>query len=387
VTETQPAAHRVWFGLFGAHGDPRSRLLCVATALLFLAFPFSDLLGGRLSPASQIAAGAGLAAFTALYLRLFWILPSVVRVRRREGIALLVGLSVLAIALSLAFGDDWSALLVYLSVALALALPTRPALAAIAAVATAAAAVGGEIDTVVQVVTFGGLLVAVRRLMELVRELDATRSRIAALAVSEERLRLSRDLHDLLGHNLSLITLKSQLARKLLASDPSAVDREVRDIETVARCSLRETRAALRGLRDTSLQAEIDAARDILEAAGIRVAVRREGSPPDGFTAPLAFVVREATTNVLRHSRARHCEIVVRRSDGVAEIEVRDDGVGSPASSHEGSGLRGLGERLAQAGGTLDAGPTPTGGFHVHARVPQPRREAAVAPSEAVGFA
>jgi hypothetical protein len=124
VTQARRPAYGYWFALFGAHSDPKGRLLCIATALTFLAFPLGDLLSGRLSPASEVVAAAGLVAFAVLYLRLFWILPWVGKERRAEGAALLAGVAVLAIALSIAFGDDWLGLLVYLSVALALVLPT-----------------------------------------------------------------------------------------------------------------------------------------------------------------------------------------------------------------------------------------------------------------------
>jgi two-component system sensor histidine kinase DesK len=267
-------------------------------------------------------------------------------------------------------------------VVVALALPARLALAGIAGVTAAAVAIAGEMEVLVQVVAFGVLLVAVRRLMELVQELEAARSQVAALAVSEERLRLSRDLHDLLGHNLAVITLKSELARKLLARDPAAVEREVRDIEEVARTSLQEARAAVRGLRSASLAAELDRAREALEAAGIDVTVRTDGPLPADIEAPLAFAVREATTNVIRHSRARRCVVAARRAANTAEVEVRDDGIGTSPDDGDGSGLRGLGERLAQVGGTLDAGPAPGGGFRVIARVPLPHRETAVAHGE-----
>jgi two-component system sensor histidine kinase DesK len=383
MSETGTSASRVWFGLFGVHSDPKSRLLCIATALVFLAFPLADLVSGRLSRGSEVVAAAGLAVFAALYLRLFWILPSVVTEPRREGAALLGAIAALSIALSVAFGDDWLGLLVYLSVAVALALPTRYALAGVAAVTAIAVAISGEIAVAVQVVAFGVLLVAVRRLMELVQELEAARGQVAALAVSEERLRLSRDLHDLLGHNLSVITLKSELACKLLAHDPGAVEREVRDIESVARTSLQEARAAVRGLRGASLQAELDRAREALEAAGIAATVRTEGPLPAGIEAPLAFTIREATTNVIRHSRARRCEVSVRRTGDAAEVEVRDDGIGTPTSGGEGSGLRGLGERLAQVGGAIDAGPDPDGGFRVIARVPHPGSRTGGVPNEA----
>jgi two-component system sensor histidine kinase DesK len=382
MSATRRPAYQVWFGLFGGHSDPKGRLLCFATALVFLAFPLADLLSGRLARGSEVVAAAGLVTFAALFLRLFWILPAVATARRGEGAAVLGALAALAIGLSIAFGDEWLGLLVYLSVAVALALPTRLALAAIAAVAAIAVAITGEIGAAVQVVGFGLLLVAVRRLMELVQELEAARGQVAALAVSDERLRLSRDLHDLLGHNLSVITLKSELARKLLARDPTAAEHELRDIESTARTSLQEARSAVRGLRGPSLQAELDRARDALEVAGIEVTIRTEGRPPADVEVPLAFTVREASTNVIRHSRGRRCQVTVRRTADSAEVEVRDDGIGAPVSRAERSGLRGLAERLAQVGGTLDAGPAPHGGFRVVARVPLPHPQTGAARSE-----
>jgi two-component system, NarL family, sensor histidine kinase DesK len=143
-------------------------------------------------------------------------------------------------------------------------------------------AITGGTDVALRVVSFGVLLVAVRTLMELVRELEAARAQVAELAAREERLRMSRDMHDLLGHHLSLIALKSQLARKLIGRDAEAAEREVRDIESVARSSLEEARAAVRGLRRASLDAELDAAREALEAAGLQVRVESAGPLPAG---------------------------------------------------------------------------------------------------------
>jgi two-component system, NarL family, sensor histidine kinase DesK len=380
VTEGRRSAYGYWFALFGAHSDPRGRLLCTATALAFLAFPLADLLSGRLSTGSEVAAAVGLAAFAAAFIRLFWILPSVTSERRIEGSALLAALAGLAICLSTAFGDGWRGLLVYLSVAVALALPTGLALAGVAAVTAVAVAITGEPDVALQVVAFGVILGGVRRLMELVRELEATRAQVAELAASEERMRLSRDLHDLLGANLSLIALKSQLTRKLLGRDPEAAEGEVRDIESVARTSLQEARAAVQGLRSGSLASELGRAREALEAAGIEVGVSSGEPLPAGVDSLFGFATREGVTNVIRHSRARRCEITVRRTDGVAELEVRDDGTGVANGADEGSGLRGLAERMSEAGGALEAGPAKGGGFRLIARVPiathgDPRRE------------
>jgi two-component system, NarL family, sensor histidine kinase DesK len=358
VSEAKRAAYRTWFALFGAHNTAGGRLLCMGCALLLLVFPLADLASGRLSTGATILAAGGLAGFAAAYLRLFWILPRMAHERRAEGFALLAGVAVLAVVLGAVLGQEWLGLLVYLSVAAALILPTH---------------VGGLDDVVLQTLLFGLLLIAVRRLMELVWELEATRDQVAALAVDEERLRLARDLHDLLGRNLSVIVLKSELARKLLGRDPAAAEREVRDVEAVARESLHEARAAVLGLRRASLASEIEWSRDALTAAGIEVTVRTGDPLPASVEAPLAFAVREATTNVLRHSRARRCHIALRQAGVRAVLEVRDDGTGGSDSPEPGTGLRGLGERIAEAGGTLQAGPVPGGGFRLIAAVPIPQ--------------
>src|ERR687897_2549605 len=107
MTEARRPAHGYWFALFGAHSDPKSRLLCIAAALVFLAFPLADLLSGRLAAGSEVAGATGLAAFAALYLRLFWIVPWVATERRAEGSVLLAAIAAIAIGLSIAFGDDW----------------------------------------------------------------------------------------------------------------------------------------------------------------------------------------------------------------------------------------------------------------------------------------
>jgi two-component system sensor histidine kinase DesK len=370
VTQARRPAHDYWFGFFGAHSDPRSRLVCIGAALAFLVFPVADLLSGGLSRGSEVAAAAGLAAFVTLFLRLFWIVPWIATERRVEGRALLAGLAVLAIGLSVAFGDEWLGLLVYLSVALALALPTAPALAGIAVAAAVGVVIAGEASIAFPVVGLGVLLAGVRRLMELVRELEAARAQVAEMSAREERLRLSRDLHDVLGHNLTLIALKSELARRLLGRDPTAAEGEVRDIESVARSSLQEARAAVQGLRSASLGSELERAREALEAAEIEVEIRAAEPLPARAETVLAFAVREATTNVIRHSAAHRCVIGVRRAGDIAELEVRDDGSGSTAAHDDGSGLRGLAERLGEAGGTLAAGPAEDGGFRLMARVP-----------------
>jgi two-component system sensor histidine kinase DesK len=363
-----------WFGAFwpGARSAPWHRLFCGSVALVFLAYPLADLLSGGATGGGAVAAAAALATFAAVYLRLFWILPWVGEERRREGLALLGAIAGLAIALAATLEDGWLALMVYLSVAAGLALPMRLAVAGVAATAVLAGAmVGADEPVVVQTLVFGLLVIAVRRLSGLVEELEAARARVAELAVSEERLRLSRDLHDLLGHNLSVIALKGELARRFIEQDePAAAAEEIRDVESVARESLHEAREAVRGLRRGSLDAELGRALEALEAADIEAAVRIDGPLPGQVEGILAFVVREAATNVIRHSQARRCEFSIRRVAETAELEVCDDGVGAPGSRTDGSGLQGLGERLANAGGTLEVGTASGGGFRLLARIP-----------------
>jgi two-component system sensor histidine kinase DesK len=236
----------------------------------------------------------------------------------------------------------------------------------------------------VQVVTFGVLLVSVRRLLELVQKLEAARDRVAALAVSEERLRLPCDLHDRLGHNLSVIVLKSELARRLLrAGEPSAAAREVGTSRRspAPRCgrpARRSKGCAVSAFRTSSTRLQMRCRPPAWRWKSASTACRRAIAKP-----PLAFAVREATTNVIRHSRARRCQIAVRRTALAAEVEVRDDGVGPSSRGGEGSGLRGLAERLAPLGGSVDAGPAPGGGFRLLARVPLPQDEPAAGCREA----
>ncbi|NYV77100.1 histidine kinase, partial [Streptomyces sp. UH6] len=181
-------------------------------------------------------------------------------------------------------------------------------------------------------------------LLDAVYELDEARENRARLAVAEERLRFGRDLHDVLGRNLAVIALKSELAVELARRGrPEAVD-QMTEVERIAQESQREVRAVVRGYRRADLGVEIAGARSVLEAAGItcEVSVAAPELPAETQSA-LAWVVREATTNVLRHGNARRCVVTVGRKDGRVVLTVENDGaraVGGPG----GSGLAGLRE-------------------------------------------
>ncbi|MEE1721542.1 histidine kinase [Streptomyces albidoflavus] len=240
----------------------------------------------------------------------------------------------------------------------------------------------------------GGLTLASRFsiwLLQAVYELDEARHTRARLAVAEERLRFGRDLHDVLGRNLSVIALKSELAVQLARRErPEAVE-QMAEVQRIAQESQREVREVVRGYREADLYTELLGARGVLSAAGITCTVT--GTPtglPRPVQAALAWVVREAVTNVLRHGNAAHCRIALTvvpagpRAEGrpaVAELTVENDGVPSASAGSSGSsgghGLAGLRERLAAEQGTLEAGPAGKSAFRLVARVPVPAHEVA----------
>jgi two-component system, NarL family, sensor histidine kinase DesK len=175
---------------------------------------------------------------------------------------------------------------------------------------------------------------------------------IERLAKAAERERIARDLHDLLGHTLSVIILKSELASKLAERDVERARAEIRDVERISRDALAQVRSAVRGYREGGLQRELDSAREALAAAGLEVTINAGAlSLPASQEAVLALAIREAVTNIVRHARARHCEITLAHREGACAATIRDDGVGGDISP--GTGLTGMRERVEALGGTL----------------------------------
>ena len=173
------------------------------------------------------------------------------------------------------------------------------------------------------------------------------------LAKIAERERIARDLHDLLGHTLSIIVLKSELAAKIADRDPARAVREIRDVERISRNALTEVRNAIHGYRGERLQQELATGRAALEAAGVSLETNvAEQSLAQDHERTLALALREAVTNVIRHARAHNCRIELHRTDGVVTLTIEDDGVGGERG--EGSGLSGMRKRLAEIGGTLE---------------------------------
>jgi two-component system sensor histidine kinase DesK len=175
---------------------------------------------------------------------------------------------------------------------------------------------------------------------------------IEHLAKVAERERIARDLHDVLGHTLSVIILKSELAGKLIDHDPERAKAEIADVEQTSRAALADVRSTIRGYRAHSLEAELKHAKATLETAGVIVESQSEEvrlTPAQESV--VALVVREAVTNVVRHARARNCHLRLIPVNGNCRIEIHDDGRGGGAV--EGNGLRGMRERIEALGGTL----------------------------------
>jgi two-component system sensor histidine kinase DesK len=238
-------------------------------------------------------------------------------------------------------------------------------------------------------------MIGLRRQFQLTAELARAREEVAQLAASEERLRLARDMHDLTGQSLSMITLKSELAARLLGRLPASADRdrahdEVEQVAAVSRQTLRDIREAISGYRRPTLAVEVITARTALASAGI--AARDDADltllsgtfAPDAETA-LAWCLREAVTNVVRHSGAKNCYIGLTRQAGAMSLTVRDDGRGHvpPAGTDQeqdtahgeaglsaGTGLHGMSERLSAVGGALELRPDLNPGFCLIATVP-----------------
>ncbi|WP_210492031.1 sensor histidine kinase [Patulibacter sp. SYSU D01012] len=355
----------------------------------------------------RIAAGAGLAVFVALYLTTLARMVGARRARTarqsgleppagaagdREMAARAAALAAVALTLSAALGGEWVATLAFVAPVLAVLLDrpwpfvATPALVVLADGLLLAHGTRDASDLVTiafAILVAGSVTYGVRRRGELEAALDAARERNARLAVAEERARIGRDLHDLLGHSLSVVAVKAELAERLLErgrAEQAAA--EVRDVRAVARDALREVRQVVDGYRSRPLSTELASAAAALRAAGAEPETALPDRPvPPEVEAVLAFVVREATTNVLRHADARRCRIAVAHEDDAVVATVTDDGPASLAPrtvapdaagrrAGDGHGLTGLAERLAPLGGVLTVGPGPVGGTTVTARVP-----------------
>ncbi|MQY32880.1 hypothetical protein SRB17_08390 [Streptomyces sp. RB17] len=342
---------------------------------------FSNLLQG--STPNPWIGSVGLVTFNTLYIYVTF--RSFER-EKREALSTRVALLVMGLVttgLALGYGGNWLMFFPLLGLATGAALRgpwlgrTGVLLAAYAGAISAAHDGSDAVNIAYGTFLSSMVTAAILGLSEAVRELRAAREELARRAVEKERLRFSRDLHDLLGHTLSVIVVKSEAARRLAPRDMDAALGQITDIESVGRQALTEIREAVTGYREGSLATELTRARSALSAASLEPVVRQSGAPLEPQAeALLGWVVREAVTNVVRHSDASRCEITVESGAEQVRLTVTDNGSGNgkpvsrPQQGIGGTGLKGLTERLAAAGGSLTAGPSPRGGFTVTAELP-----------------
>jgi two-component system sensor histidine kinase DesK len=337
------------------------------------AFTESDPSGSRIA-----LTAVGLTMFVGIYL--LGVLD-----RRLGGRTVLLMLLAIASLLTLCAFHSFAILFVYVGAAAGVRLGFAgvPALAACTVLAYGLSAIAGSgqeesLSYAAVTLSIGFMMLAFGRLISVNHELEGAQEEIARLAVADERLRFARDLHDLLGHSLSVIALKSELAGRLLEREPAAAAVHIADVQEVARKALTEVRETVSGYRRPELSAELDGAHTALRAAGIELALDRTDVEltPD-VEALLAWTVREGMTNVIRHSGATHCRVAIEPGLNSASVEVLDDGRGPGEPDPAGNGLAGLRERVERLAGALEAGRGPNGGFRLRVTVPTGELESA----------
>jgi len=358
---------------------------------------------------------AALIAFAALFVVTF----AVVRLRRSRryrglpraaGVGIVAAEACLVVLGFLTIGESATGLLIYLAVMSVFLLPTRAGWACVAACIVASVIVpdqvhGWHADGSMAFQIFVSALAAwgVGQLIQRNAQLVAARNEITRLALADQRNQFARDLHDILGHSLTVVAVKAELAGRLASLDPQRAETEIADVERIARQALADVRAAAAGYREITLAGELASAQTALAAAGV------EADMPDQDMSQIprpqqelfGWAVREGVTNVVRHSGATRCRI--RVSPG--EVEISDDGCGPPGAPEDdgshpragsqasdaeaggwvpddlqrlgsgcgatsGHGLSGLRERAAGAGATLSVGRSAAGGFALRVRLP-----------------
>ncbi len=323
------------------------------------------------------------------------------RISRRIGVAVLAAESVLVGLAYVVLGQGAGGLLIYVSVMAVFLLPTRVGWAAVGVFIAVSLIVpwahGWTVNGTMSFQIFVSALAAwgVSQVIQRNAQLVEARNEITRLALAEQRNQFGRDLHDILGHSLTVVAVKAELAGRLASLDPERAETEIADVERIARQALADVRAAAAGFREVTLAGELASARTALAAAGIEADLPDQGitSLPQPQQELFGWAVREGVTNVVRHSGATRCRIRVTAS----QVEIGDDGCGPPApadgTAHRaggcddwpaddldalasgygpgcGHGLAGLRERAAATGATVSVGRSAAGGFALRVHVP-----------------
>ena len=315
------------------------------------------------------------------------------RISRRIGVVVLAAEAVLVGLAYAALGSSAGSLLIYVSVMAVFLLPTRVGWAAVGVFVAVSLIVpwaqGWTVDGTMAFQIFVSALAAwgVSHVIQRNAQLVEARNEITRLALAEQRNTFARDLHDILGHSLTVVAVKAELAGRLTSLDPQRAETEIADVERIARQALADVRAAAAGYREITLAGELASARTALAAAGIEADLPDQGitSLPRPRQELFGWAVREGVTNVVRHSGATRCRIQVTAS----QVEIADDGCGPPAPAGGwddrpaddldalasgygpgcGHGLAGLRERAEAAGATVSVGRSAAGGFALRVHV------------------
>ncbi|WP_248001106.1 histidine kinase [Streptomyces sp. RPA4-5] len=322
---------------------------------------FSNVIQGK--SGNPWLAGLGLLAFNSLYISVIWASFNPRLRDSRRPVYALGMLTAVTFAVAIGFGGNWFLFFPLLSLASGTVRALRGKKLALWLITLSGAAgylTGWHDDDPWGAFGIGygtflsGMVTAtVLSLFDTIQELNTTRQELARSAVEKERLRFSRDLHDLLGHTLSVVVVKAEAVRRLAPRDLDAALAQATDIEAVGRQALTEIREAVSGYREGSLTTELDSARSALEAAGIEPVVRQAGPPlPPQAGALLGWVVREGVTNTVRHSGATRCEIAVHADAERVRLTITDDGRGPLSSGAAAApGLTWLRDRVPGRGG------------------------------------
>ncbi|MDV6262150.1 sensor histidine kinase [Rhodococcoides yunnanense] len=345
--------------------------------LIYLIYPLNEILALP-SVAARAAGIVAIVSFGVVFTTTFWRF----RNGHRRGHPLPTSQAWIALGVMVALTFAMSALIdttgfgatIYIAVLAMMTLPVRQAWTLVAAMVVAIEVAPRVIPSwapdnffAFQLLISAAAAWGITQVFQRNHELAVARQQLADLAIVAERERMSRDVHDILGHSLTVITVKSELAGRLIEIDPARAAVEIAELETLARQALADVRSTVGGMRQIDIGTELASARTALTAAAIE-----SDLPDDGDVVPLrhrelfGWVMREAVTNVVRHSGARRCRVTLTASS----IAIVDDGVGPAEENCGGNGLRGLGERVSAAGGSLTIARIPTGGFKVEVAAP-----------------
>ncbi|MER5201872.1 histidine kinase [Streptomyces sp. NPDC002825] len=351
--------------------------LILLTAAVFLAEGLLLWLRHRPSLGQVCLAAVGMLAFAVTFSRMVYDVVARGTDRDRHLVDVALCTSV-AFAMLLLLGGSWGALPSLAAGAAVVSLGARrsvwAALLILLGTALSCLLLGMPADLLVDVVVRSAVTVVVIGALGLLppfaREIHDNRAELARMAVLEERLRFARDLHDVLGHGLSVVGMKLEVALLLQRTDPDRARTEIEEALGVSRASVSDLRSLVHGYRQPSLRSELEGVCSVLGSAGI--SCRADQVPPgipQAVQEAVGWVVREGVTNVLRHSTATECRIKLRVDDGRLLVEIVNDRAGDRVMA-PGNGLRGLRERLAGVAGELTAGPDGNGGFRLLAHAP-----------------